>query len=73
MANPWQPGQRARGLLHSRYLEGARRLKVGLKDGAEHVISIKGLADKEMPTATLRESRAGRVIAEETSRGDSSR
>ena len=42
-------------------------LKVVLKDGTEHSISIRGLADDKEPAVIFRESREGKVIAEERS------
>ena len=42
-------------------------LKVVLKDGTEHSISIRGLADAKQPTVTFRELKAGKVVAEENS------
>ena len=47
-------------------------LKVMLKDGTEHAISIRGLAHETNPAVTFKESRAGKVLAEESS-SDSSR
>ena len=42
-------------------------LKVVLKDGIEHSISIRGLADDKEPAVIFRKSREGKVIAEERS------
>ena len=46
-------------------------LSVVLRDGTEHRISMSGLSGRGQPSATFRESRAGRVIAGEKSWGSS--
>ena len=48
-------------------------LKVVLKDGTEHSISVRGLADEKKPTVTFRELRAGKVVAKENSGASLSR
>ncbi len=42
-------------------------IKVAPKDGTEHSIAIMGLADGDKPVVTFRESKAGKVVAEESS------
>ena len=46
-------------------------LSVVLRDGTEHRISMSRLSGRGQPSATFRESRAGRVIAGEKSWGSS--
>lgn len=41
-------------------------LRIVLRDGTEQRITVRGLSDSDKPSATFRESRDGKVIAEET-------
>ena len=41
-------------------------LRIVLRDGTEQRITVRGLSGSDKPSATFRESRDGKVIAEET-------
>ena len=45
----------------------ATELKVILRDGREHWVSIEGLHRKNKPGVSFKESKAGKVLAEEKS------
>ncbi|MDA7516184.1 hypothetical protein N8558_00705, partial [bacterium] len=45
----------------------ATELKVSLKDGRQHQISIKGLHREDKPSVSFKEFKAGKVLAEEKS------